>query len=118
MLVIDDEVEIRNGKEDIFRANGCDVVVAEGVDSAFDELQVRALEPDIVIADHRLERGETGAYVIEAIRKRFNRSIPGVIVTGDTASERMREASRSGFAFLHEPAAPAELVRVVADLLD
>jgi len=76
------------------------------------------IEPDIVIADHRLDRGETGGGVIEAVRKRFDRSIPGVIVTGDTAPERMREASRAGFAFLHKPAAPAELVRVVADLLE
>jgi|GEM_PF-2423472 len=90
VLVIDDEADIRNGMEDIFRANGCAVVVADGIESAFDELADRSLD----------------------------RSIPGVIVTGDTASERMREASRAGFAFLHKPAAPAELVRVVADLLE
>jgi CheY-like chemotaxis protein len=61
------------------------------------------------IADYRLREGHTGANVIAEIRQSLGKSIPAAILTGDTAPERLREASAGGFVLLHKPIQPCRL---------
>ena len=44
-------------------------------------------------------------------------SFPTMLVTGDTAEERLTEVSSSGFALLHKPVEADELRRTLASLL-
>lgn len=73
--------------------------------------------PDLIIADYRLDAALTGRDVIDMIRKTLATDIPAIIVTGDTAPERLREAKRSGFPILHKPVQPEELISMVHQTL-
>jgi CheY-like chemotaxis protein len=84
---------------------------------ALDILSGGGYAPDIVIADYRLRGVCTGADVIRHIREVFNRPIPGILITGDTAPERIREANAHGLILLHKPIHPAELHLAISDIL-
>ena len=63
-------------------------------------------EPDVVLADYRLHRAQTGVQAVAAIRARLGREVPAALVTGDTAAERLQEAQTQGLATpgVREPA--------------
>lgn len=109
VVVIDDEPAIRDGMQGILTGWGCTAVTAASADEARDTLHARQLMPDIIIADYRLRDEKTGAQAIETLRREFGTNLPGIIITGDTAPERLREASTSGFVLMHKPVAPAKL---------
>jgi signal transduction histidine kinase len=64
---------------------------------------------DLIIADYRLGDGATGVDAIEALCAHMGRSIPAVIVTGDTSPSRIKEATASGHRILHKPITGEEL---------
>jgi two-component system CheB/CheR fusion protein len=55
--------------------------------------------------------------VVRHIRQTFGRPIPGILITGDTAPERIREAHDHGLTLLHKPVEPAELRAAIAERL-
>lgn len=64
---------------------------------------------DLIIADYRLGDGATGLDAIEALCAHIGRSVPAVIVTGDTSPSRIKEATASGHHILHKPITGEEL---------
>jgi CheY-like chemotaxis protein len=64
---------------------------------------------DLIIADYRLGDGATGLDAIEALCAHIGRSVPAVIVTGDTSPSRIKEATASGHRILHKPITGEEL---------
>ena len=74
--------------------------------------------PDIILADYRLRDSETGNDVIRKIQSTFtSHTIPAIIITGDTAPDRIKEANASGFKILHKPVSPNELRLLMANIL-
>ena len=65
--------------------------------------------PQAIVADYRLRDERTGAEAIAQVRETWGANIPALIVTGDTAPDRLREASASGHPVLHKPVAAARL---------
>jgi CheY-like chemotaxis protein len=41
----------------------------------------------------------------------FRADLPALLITGDTAPERLREAMASGITLLHKPLSPQQLLR-------
>jgi CheY-like chemotaxis protein len=64
---------------------------------------------DLIIADYRLGDGATGLEAIEALCAHIGRSVPAVIVTGDTSPSRIKEATAGGHRILHKPITGEEL---------
>lgn len=64
---------------------------------------------DLIIADYRLGDGVTGLDAIEALCAHIGRSVPAIIVTGDTSPSRIKEATASGYRILHKPISGEEL---------
>ena len=73
--------------------------------------------PDLIISDYRLRGGENGIEVVELLRNEFNVDVPAMLVTGDTAPDRLRDAEASGLPILHKPLNPARLRTLIANLL-
>lgn len=48
----------------------------------------------------------------------FGSQLPALLITGDTAPERLSEAQETGVMLLHKPVAPNELYRAIAQVLD
>ena len=70
-----------------------------------DRIATGPRRPDLIICDYRLRDGENGIGVIERLQSNYNERVPAVLITGDTASDRLREAQESGLVLLHKPVA-------------
>jgi CheY-like chemotaxis protein len=96
---------------------GYEVLTAESADEAIESLTERDRRPDIIIADYRLRAGRTGTQAIETVHAYCGQRIPALIITGDTAPERIAEAERGGFGLLHKPVGADELRRAVGRMI-
>ena len=114
VLIIDDEVLILAGLEIILKKWGYLVMKAVSEADALDQLSKTDRYPDIILADYRLRAGKTGIEAIRHIRVYCgNRPIPSVVITGDTAPERLKEAEASGYKLMHKPVSPPSLQAVL-----
>lgn len=109
IVVIDDEAEVRNATRALLESWRAEVISAESGAEAIGQLANAARSPDVLICDYRLRDNENALTVVETIRNEFNRDIPALLITGDTAPERLQEAVASGLELLHKPVAADEL---------
>ncbi len=118
ILVIDDEAEIRESLSELLRGWHCRVISAASGVEAIHVLQKNNIQPDIILADYRLRDNETGIEAIGKVHSLYSAAtIPAIIITGDTAPDRIREAKMSGYKILHKPVHPHELRALLAEML-
>lgn len=112
LLVVEDESAIRLSMQQLLESWGCVCTAVASLDEA---LQLSAaIAPDVLITDYRLRGAVTGRDVIVALRHRYGQTLPCVIVTGDTAPDRLRDAQDTGAVLLHKP---IETDRLKAELM-
>ena len=116
ILLVDDEAAIRVGMAELLESWGHRVLTAAGGDEAFARLAEEPAPPDLIISDFRL-RGEDGIAVIRRLQEACGDNIPAILLTGDTAADRIREARASGYPLLHKPVPHGRLRAAVANLL-
>src|SRR4051795_13479417 len=115
ILVIDDELVIRELMMEILETDGHEVVGAETVDCALALLEHE--EFSLVVSDVVMP-GLSGIELLEAVRAR-RASLPVVLVTGAGTYETLSQALTRGAAGLvTKPFAHAELQAAVADALE
>jgi signal transduction histidine kinase len=115
VLVIDDDEAVRAGMLPLLRDWGCECAAAESIEEAIELTRLRA--PDLIISDYRLREQRTGVEAITTLRAVWGRAIPALLITGDTAPQRLREAQASGLPLLHKPVAPRQLYRKMVETL-
>jgi len=116
VLVIDDDESVRTGMRQLLGAWGCECDVADSIEEA--QALARAHPPGLVISDYRLRELRTGAEAIAALRAEFGAALPALLITGDTAPQRLREARATGVPLLHKPVLPSELYRAMTFVLN
>lgn len=94
---------------------GCTVDTADSIAEAL--ALARQQTPDAVISDYRLREQRTGTEAIAALREQLGGALPAVLITGDTAPERLRDALASGVPLLHKPVSPGQLFQRLADVM-
>lgn len=114
VVVVDDEELIRDAVRVLLEQWGCEVVTADGGDMARARLCESRRAPDLLICDYRLRGSETGVDVIESLRNEFNTDIPAILLTGDTAPERIRKIGSTGLPVLHKPLREEQLGEAIA----
>ena len=82
-----------------------------------DRIATLSRRPDLIICDYRLRDGENGIIAIKRLQSKYNERIPAVLITGDTAPDRLREARESGLILLHKPVAEIKLRATVGNLM-
>ena len=117
VVVIDDEAAIRDGLEILLGSWGCHVLTAASGAEAVRQLGQAERFPDLILSDYRLRDGETGTDAIRRIIDSLGRPVPAVLITGDTAPDRLREAQASGYRLLHKPVAPEKLRAILIEAL-
>ena len=117
VFIIDDEASVLKGLRIVIEDWGYTVLSARTALEANEILARCRVAPDIIIADYRLRGICTGADIIRHIREIYDRSIPGILITGDTAPERIKEATSHGLILLHKPIHPSELHVAISDIL-
>lgn len=109
VAVIDDESAIRAALGMLLTQWGCRVVAAATGDDAVEQLAAYPTPPDVIVCDYRLRGTENGLDAIEKVRMEFCVDVPALLVTGDTAPDRILEIRAGGFPVLHKPLQPDEL---------
>ncbi|HEX6019495.1 MAG TPA: hybrid sensor histidine kinase/response regulator [Burkholderiaceae bacterium] len=117
VVMIEDDPAVKSGLEVLLESWGASVI-------SFDSLQAcqrwaqaaepSMLEPDLIIADYRLESGHTGVEAIRALREMAGRAIPAIVVTGSVLSTHEREAGEHDFHLLVKPVVPGKLRAMIA----
>lgn len=116
VLVIDDDESVRTGMRQLLGAWGCICDAADSIEEA--QAFARAHRPGLVISDYRLRELRTGAEAIAALRAEFGAGLPALLITGDTAPQRLREARATGVPLLHKPVLPDDLYRAMTAVLN
>jgi signal transduction histidine kinase/CheY-like chemotaxis protein len=101
ILVIDDDRAIRSAMHALFSSWGCQVVTVETGQEALDSLA--DFIPRLLIVDYRLRGKQCGLQVLQAIHDHLGYALAAIIMTGDTAPDRIRDAQNSGATLLHKP---------------
>ncbi len=109
VLVIDDEKAILDALKLLLSGWGCEVITAETVEEARQELNSLDLAPDAILSDYRLRENITGIEAIKAIEAMFGQEIPALLITGDMNIEQSGEEGMDEYRILHKPVQPARL---------
>ncbi|WP_451983795.1 ATP-binding protein [Azospirillum endophyticum] len=130
ILVVEDDPIQRDAVRLLLESWDYRVMVAAEGESAlalFDEPRSRVqsagnpapdmLPPDMIVSDFRLPGRLTGVQTVAKVSERLGRAVPGLILTGDTAPERIREAIATGCRLLHKPVSPEDLRDAIAAIL-
>lgn len=115
VLVIDDDAAIREAMAGLLAIWGCASLAVESEAEAL--AFVDEFAPDLILADYRLRGHRTGHEAIAAIRERVGHPLPAIIVTGDTAADRLRNVHAGGTTLLHKPVVPGQLHAAISGLL-
>lgn len=116
ILVIDDEASIQAAMTSLLTSWGYRVVVAGSLAEMQAQLAAIDERPRLLICDRRLRDGVDGVEVIAALREEFGVGLPVMLITGDTAPDRIGSAQASGFVLLHKPVQSGRLRAAIAAL--
>ncbi len=124
VMVIDDEAPVRQGMQSLLAAWGCECGSFESAQEALAYVANAPNEklPQVLLSDYRLRHDLTGAQAIADLRaamqmRGITAKLPAIIITGDTAPERIREAQRTDALLLHKPVSAASLAKCLTQAL-
>jgi len=117
VLVVENDRSMREAFGMLLRSWGMEVVSAAGLAEASATAGDGGAF-DLVLTDYRLDGDETGAQVIEAMRRDLGAAVPALIVSAEAAEAVRRLAEPLGVPVLEKPVAEAELRRAVEELLE
>ena len=114
ILVVDDDLAILDATRMLFDLQGLDTVA---LPSAGEALEYAEAEPiDLLIVDYHLDGRRTGPALVDSIRASQQRTIPAIVVSGDTADVRTLQLAGVS-AVLTKPVDPEKLLELVERLL-
>lgn len=116
ILVVDDEPEIQAAMQALLSSWGHSVVAAGSGDEMVARIAALSRRPDLIISDYRLRGGENGLDTIRRVRGEFADDVPAILITGDTAPDRLREATASGCFLMHKPISNGRLRAAIMNL--
>ncbi|HYG87514.1 MAG TPA: response regulator [Azospirillum sp.] len=109
ILLIEDDLIQGTALCQLLEVWGYTVTLAGTAEDAFAHMAGAAAMPRLIISDFRLPGEFNGVQAVARICNEARRHIPAIIVTGDTAPERIKEATATGCRLLHKPYDPAVL---------
>ena len=113
IMIIDDDERVGAATAALVRQWGNRALYAKTPDAAC--AAVNGEVPDLLIVDYRLE-SVTAPTAITLLHQRFQKKVPALMITGDTAPQRIREAYDAGYMLLHKPVDPQRLRACIAAL--
>ncbi|KFG98076.1 histidine kinase [Burkholderia paludis] len=117
VVIVDDEQPIRDAMSKLLTIWGYEVVAAGSGDEIIASLSTCAKRPDLLVCDFRLRGDENGITVIERVRMEYNEDIPAMLISGDTAADRLADAHENGMILLHKPISHDKLRASIGNLI-
>jgi len=112
VLAVDDEMEVIISLKFSLESQGCLVYTAQDTVTAVG--LAKEHRPDILICDFRLAGDDNGLDTVSAIRKLYP-GLPAILITGDTAPDRLREAAAADLRLMHKPVSDIELSLAISE---
>lgn len=118
MLIIDDDPDVADATAMLLDVMGYRTLVAADASAAREQLARSKDAPKAVICDLHLSRGTNGVDALREVRAALNRTIPAILVTGDTSSSTagLLEGVEACH-LLSKPADTDELLRLLRSFL-
>jgi len=114
ILIVDDEIDIREFAKNFFKKRGLDVSTAESGEEAVSMLIKE--RPHIVLLDVRMN-GMDGIETLKRLRQ-LDKKVKVIMVTGIQEEETMKRAKELGAVdYVHKPLVLDELERIVMKLV-
>ncbi|MCW2248149.1 signal transduction histidine kinase/ActR/RegA family two-component response regulator [Azospirillum fermentarium] len=114
ILVVEDDPMQRAAIQLLLETWGHTVTAAADGEAALAAVRLSGGMPEVIVTDFRLPGALTGVDIVRAVGDIAGHPVPGVILTGDTAPERIREAVATGCRLLHKPFTPSLLKDALA----
>ena len=116
VLLVDDDATVLWATQLLFELDGFKVVVAASPEDVSAELESVSTSIDLIVTDYRLGDGQTGIDVINSVRQYFDRTIPAIVMTGDSSPLVGENVAR--LEVLSKPIAPDQLLDTIQHLLE
>jgi signal transduction histidine kinase/ActR/RegA family two-component response regulator len=114
VLVVDDDILVRESTKGIIESWGCQVTIAESFASAISQCQLNTF--DLVVSDYRLPDGN-GLQLAEYLQSSVAKAPKFILISGDAAPEILSEVRYNGLDLLHKPVRPAKLRSLIMHVL-
>ena len=100
VLIVDDDIDVLETIEEMLKINGCKTMSASSGDEALKKISTT--RPDFILLDIRMPK-MNGVETLKSIKK-FNKSIPVIMMTGYDDVGLARELSEFGAAdYIYKP---------------
>ena len=103
ILVIDDNEAILKAMSSLLESWDCIVITSNSVKSTKEIAKNHIGRIDAIIADFRLRKNTTGVDAIQAFNEIASYHPSAMLITGETAPEKIQEVSSHGIPVLHKP---------------
>ncbi len=117
ILVLDDDIAVLDGMRGLLTRWGCNVISVSSPEEVAIKLAESTQKLELLIIDYRLPTDISGIEVARNLQSSLGYPFAVLVITGDTAPERLREADASGYPLLHKPVQPAQLRSTLQFLL-
>ena len=117
IALIEDDDLVRDAIERILAIWGHDIVSGPSSESVLAPLEAQGRSPDLIIADYRLADQKTGIGAITSMIQGLGKTIPAVVITGDTTQAVRKEIETAGYEVLYKPTFPDDMRRLLDRLL-
>jgi signal transduction histidine kinase/CheY-like chemotaxis protein len=115
-LVVDDDAAICEATVRLLGHWGFETRAAPHFAQAC-ELINEGFVPDVILADLRLAEDIDGIRTVDRLRERLRRTVPALLISGDTGARELARVRESGLLLLTKPVAPARLRSALHALL-
>ena len=117
VLMLEDSAAVLDSTRMLLEEHGLEVLPALDFSKALAYLKVGASTPDLIISDYSLGDELNGLEAITRIRAELQRSIPAVLISGNTSSQLVHETKVANCRLAHKPVDPQLLMTTITGLL-
>ena len=118
VMFLDDEADIGHAMTAMLKSYDVDLTVVRDEMVASDAFiqAAKGLPFDLLIFDYRLAGGANGLEVAKRLCNRFDPQLPMLMITGETAPERLKIVRESGIKILQKPTSSQDLLSALRKL--
>jgi len=118
ILIVDDQPSLARAAQLLLQVEGHEVQVASSLAEVTQRVAYTEAVPDVIVTDFHLSRETTGLDVIRAVREITRRTVPAILITGNTSS-LMATATRElpNCHLMSKPVEADELLNRIQQLL-
>ena len=117
IVVVEDEMAVREGLVVVLKAWGASVEAFDTVEAVEAALVARSssLQPDLLLVDYRLPQGRTGIEALRLLRAHWaGHKLPAIVITGSSLGGHEDEAVTEDYHLLIKPVLPNKLRAMIA----